>query len=251
MPVNAIKKLVPSGFKLRLREWMLTQYGIPFSRFDIPAPLVAHFRGSGPITIVDVGASSGEFVHSMSRFCGIRQALLVEPIPYRCQELRTRFTTGIHVVCAAAGRENTEMEMEIREFDYTSSLLPLKSEEGLHGKMDVSVKQRVRTPVRTLDKMCDEAGFEDPIVLLKIDMQGAEHLVLEGAGEVLQRVKAIWTEVSLRPLYEGSLTFEAISERCRGAGFMLSNLNEAYRGANGELLQGDALFIRPSPGRTK
>ena len=91
MFVNLFKIAVPFSCKLRLREWVLTQYRIPFSRFDVPGPLIERFRNNGPITLIDIGASSGEFAASLDRFCGVKEALLIEPIPARCGELKRRF----------------------------------------------------------------------------------------------------------------------------------------------------------------
>lgn len=246
MLLRSFKKLVPLSTKLRLREWILTGYGVPFSRFDVPGILVAHFRGCGPVSLVDVGASSGGFVHSIDKFCGIRQALLIEPIPNRCAQLRSRFAQRhFEIVCAAAGDKEAELQMEVLKWDYSSSILPvLRSDPNVTSKIDLDVSETITTRMRPLDRISSDTSITGPIDLLKIDVQGAEHLVLEGARETLIRVRAIWIEVSFRPLYAGSVRFEAIYDLCRTAGFGLANMAEAFRGQDGELLQADALFVR-------
>jgi len=240
------KKAVPISWKLRLREWVLTQYGIPFSRFDVPAPLVERFRGRGPITLVDVGASSGDFAANLDKFCGIKHALLVEPIPMRGEELKLRFRKPrFIVVTAAVGCEETTMDMEILNWDYSSSLLPVdRTDPNINGTLDLSVRDKIRTRVARLDDLCRENGFAYEIDLLKIDVQGVEHLVLSGAQSTLQKTNSIWIEVSFRPLYFGAERFERVYDICRASGFNLIAFLEGFRGKDGELLQGDALFLR-------
>jgi FkbM family methyltransferase len=248
MITRFIKKIVPYSTKVRLRERVLGLYGIPFSRFDIAAPLIQLFRDGGPINLIDIGASSGNFTDSMEKFCGIKRAILVEPIPKRCAELKARFSSDrFKIISGAVSNKEGEFTMEILNWDYSSSILPvMRSDTNISSEIDLGVAETITTRMLTLDGICAEHYFDGPVDLLKVDVQGAEHLVLEGAKAMLPQVKAIWLEVSFRPLYEGSLTFEGILARCRESGFVLASLAEGFRGANGELLQADALFVRPS-----
>jgi len=75
------------------------------------------------------------------------------------------------------------------------------------------VRERVEVPVRTLDAfLAADAGWTEPIELLKIATQGTELPVLTGAVGSLERVRLIWTEVSFRPMYRGSAVFADIHE---------------------------------------
>ena len=197
--------------------------------------------------MIDIGASSGEFTSNLGKICHIREALLIEPIPKRCEELRTRFAdTDFKILCRAVGDKDAELQMEVLKWDYSSSILPvLRSDANVTGEIDLAVAETISTHLSTLDDICLNTGTTGPVDLLKIDVQGAEHLVLKGASRTLQEVRAVWVEVSFRPLYEGSARFEAIYDLCRAAGFALANIDEGFRGQDGELLQADALFIRP------
>lgn len=221
-------------------------YGIRFSRFDIPAPLIQRFCSAGPIDLIDVGASSGTFTDSINKFCGVRRAILVEPIPKRCVELRSKFPEDrFQIVSAAVGDNEGELKMEILKWEYASSVLPVvRTISNTSLGLDMEVAETITTRMLTLDGTCTQVQFNEPIDLLKVDVQGAEHLVLAGAKAVLPRVRAMWLEVSFRPLHLGSLTFEGIHDRCREAGFILASLTEGFHGANGELLQADALSVR-------
>ena len=251
MVARFIKSVLPYSGKCWLHERVLRLYGIPWSRHGIPGPLIRRFRGFGPVNLIDIGAASGYFTENVDKFCGVRSALLVEPIPKRCEELRAKFAAAnFKIICGAAGDREGELKMDVLGWDNSSSILPvLRSDPNVTAGVDLSVAETIRTRMQSLDRICVEQDFLEPVDLLKIDVQGAEHLVLDGAREVLQRVRAIWTEVSFRPLYEGSLTFEGISERCRSAGFMLAAITDGFCGANGELLQADVLFVRPDRAR--
>jgi len=110
--------------------------------------------------------------------------------------------------------------------------------------VDMTVKEVNNWRVATLDSICAEQGFQNSIDLLKIDVQGAEHMVLAGAGLNLRRVRPLWVEVSLQPLHERSCIIEQVIGLCRKHDFIMRRLEGEFRGANGELLQTDALFAQ-------
>lgn len=231
-----------------IREWVLGHYLIPSSRSGLEPGLVPFLPRKTPITFVDVGASSGSFAATVLAHCGIRRALLVEPQPSRCRELEARFAGRDFTIreCAVSD-ENGSHRMDILNFDYSSSILPvLHGVGGADQLLDLGVRERIVVPVRTLDDVLDEAGWIGAIDLLKIDTQGAELRVLKGGMRGLERVRLIWIEVSFRPLYEGSAVLSDVYAFLRSRGFRLDSLHEGFRGVDGELLQADALFLGPT-----
>jgi FkbM family methyltransferase len=196
--------------------------------------------------LIDIGASSGNFSQSLIRFCGLSRALLIEVQPKRCEELRRKFPqANIQIYCGAAGDNKAETEIDILKWDYSTSLLKINRGDRIaFAGEDFSVRERIKTKIVPLDDICKESGFTETVDLLKLDVQGAEGMVLQGSSETLRRVRAVWTEVSFRPLYEGSITFPEIYNLFRNVNFRLAAIDDAYRGSNGELLQSDALFVR-------
>lgn len=209
------------------------------------APLITALNGKRDIVLVDIGASDGEYALQVQHFCGIGRALLIEPQPSRCEQLHQKFSApNYNVVCSAVGECERNIEMEVLRWDYSSSILPVKRDRPeVNSMIDLNVREVIQCRVATLDQICSEQHFDCGIDLMKIDVQGAEHLVLEGAKETLKKTKLLWTEVSFQPLYEGSVTIEGIIKLCREQGFVLKHLTEGFQGANGELLQADALFV--------
>jgi FkbM family methyltransferase len=175
----------------------------------------------------------------------VTRALLVEPMPARCRELEARFTDPRFTIrqCAVSDSAAT-VQFDILNADYSSSMLPALPEVGGAGnRLDLRVKQRIDVDTRPLDALVAEAALPGTIDLLKIDTQGAELHVLRGAAATLPRVRIIWVEVSFRAMYEGSALFAEIHDFLSASGFRFYSLHEGFRGADGELLQADALFL--------
>ena len=82
----------------------------------------------------------------------------------------------------------------------------------------------------------------EKIDFIKLDVQGAEHLVIQGAKKTLALTRLLWTEVSFKSLYEGSSVFDDIYAQLESKGFVLLELSPGHRATNHELLQADALF---------
>jgi FkbM family methyltransferase len=182
------------------------------------------------------------------RHSGLSRGLLIEPQPVHCRGLETRFAGQPVAVrqCALLDRDGSA-SMEILRFNYSSSLLPVLPTVGrTRGAKELQVLERIEVPVRTLDGLLDDEGWSGPIDLLKIDTQGTELRVLQGAARHLQQIRLIWTEVSFRPMYEGSAVFSDIHGYLFQRGFRFYSIHEGFRGDDRELLQADALFIGPS-----
>ena len=105
-------------------------------------------------------------------------------------------------------------------------------------------KEEIALKVKTdkLDNLTSESGIGQ-IDLLKIDVQGAEHMVLHSGKNTLKRTKLVYIEFSYRPLYEGSSTFFDLYKIMTDNQFRLVNITPGFKGKDGELLQGDALFV--------
>lgn len=110
-------------------------------------------------------------------------------------------------------------------------------------------------PVATirLDEVTETAGAD----LLKLDIQGAELMVLRHAEQRLRDALVIQAEVEFLPLYKGQPLFGDVERHLRARGFMLHRFfpevsravrpmmvnNDPYAGL-GQLVWADAVFIR-------
>jgi len=225
----------------------MRHYMIPFSRTGLEAGLVRFLKPAGPITFVDIGASTGEFTEAVRKYCGLRRALLIEPQPALAARLPTRFAQlDICVKQCAISDSDRAAEMDILNWHYSSSLLPVARDvAGVDKVLDLNVRERVRVDVRRLDTVMAELPWKtEAIDLLKVDVQGGELAVFRGAPETLRRTGMVWTEVSFRSMYAGAASFADIHSFMYQSGFVLLWLSQGLRGEGGELLEGDALFAR-------
>jgi hypothetical protein len=80
---------------------------------------------------------------------------------------------------------------------------------------------------------------------MKIDTQGYESRVLQGAQGSLARIDTVQMELSLVPLYEGELLFQEMWELLRAKGYTLVAIESGFSApASGQLLQVDGIFHR-------
>ena len=231
-------------FKRSLKRYLYRKLGIQYSKHGEPVSLSRYLKEGKPVTLVDVGAYKGEFAEAIDKYCGIKMAVLIEPLPEKADELRRRFHFPKYRIfeCVLSSHEG-EVPFEINEFKPTSSILRIKRDISELTQINLGSAQTIQRNAFTLDWILSNVGMAE-IDLLKLDVQGAEHLVLMGARESLRSTSMIWIEVSYKPLYEGSCTFFDVNRFLEEYGFRLCELEEAFRGPAGELLQSNALFVR-------
>ncbi|MCU0433454.1 MAG: FkbM family methyltransferase [Bacteroidia bacterium] len=192
---------------------------------------------------VDVGAFHGYFFETVKKEIRIGSAILVEPQPALAAELRQKYgnDSSVKIYETVLSDSRHEVKFYHNAESATSSMLRI-DENVLGGHLDTSVAEVTTHTAMPLDEML--ADDKRHIDLLKIDVQGAELLVLKGAARVLARTSYIWIEVSFKPLYEGSTTFDEVYRFMNENNFRLISLLEGYRNTQNELLQADCLFER-------
>lgn len=100
----------------------------------------------------------------------------------------------------------------------------------------------VTVPCTTLDAFTMENGIEH-IDLLKIDVEGADYLVLKGAEKLFDQnlIRAVFCELLFYPYYEGQHFYYEVIDLMVSRGFSLYALYPMYWG--GRLRYANALFM--------
>ncbi len=102
---------------------------------------------------------------------------------------------------------------------------------------------RITAKFTTLDEFTSQHAI-DRIDILKLDVQGAEHRVLQGGSRLFRdrRVKLIYSELIIMPTYSGQLDLHEAMAHYHNNGFRLHSIYNPSFAPNGAIRQFDALF---------
>lgn len=195
--------------------------------------------------VIDAGANRGAFTDAFLRLHRPERILLVEAIPDLAMKLCAKYEGDrrISVIAAALSDRDGEAHFEINRSEASSSLLPIDPRNSEWFGRDLSVADSIVVPTLALPELMAREKLES-VDLLKMDLQGAERLVLTGGAESLARVRVIYTEVFFEPLYAGAWLFGEMNEFLSGRGFKLCGLSNIVHATGGDLVQANATFRR-------
>ena len=105
-----------------------------------------------------------------------------------------------------------------------------------------STQKEVKVETTTIDSYCQQYNIES-IDILKIDVQGNELKVLQGAKRMLKetRVKLIFTEISIAPNYKEQSEIDEIIKLLRENEYKIFNFFK-MKHKEGKLIECDVLF---------
>jgi FkbM family methyltransferase len=230
----------PSQFPRTL--WMIAKGVNPGHYFKLNSPWI---RQAGIRTVLDIGAHRGEFSSAIRALLPEAQIYAFEPLPDCCRELARRFGANgsFEVFPVAIGAAHDRITLWRSSYPKSSSVLPM-ADLHKHSFPWSAGTTPLAVEMRALDEYLEQLKLTEK-VLLKIDVQGYEAQVLNGAKELLKRVAYLLLEVSFQPLYEGQGAFAEIHAFLQSAGFSYSgNLEQLLSPLDGSVLQADALFVR-------
>lgn len=212
--------------------------------------LVAHVARIRSIrTLVDIGANTGQFARLMRGEGYDGRILSVEPLaaPHAELSLAAKDDPNWFVLDRMAlGAADGEIEINRSRNTVSSSILAIRPEHTVSEPASV-YEGTERVPIRRLDHVLP-GWLKEPeeSALLKMDVQGYEDRVLEGAEGVLPRIAGIQAELSTVPLYEGQMLYQAMLDRIRSRGFELYAVWGGYADRKtGRMLQFDVLMMKP------
>ena len=143
------------------------------------------------------------------------------------------------------GERLGEIELNIAGNSSSSSILPMLTTHSSAAPGSTYVGSET-SPLTTVDEAALPYFKGAKAPFLKIDTQGYEWHVLDGALSSLPRTRGILMELSLVPLYEGQHLWRESINRLEEASFTLWALEPIFVDpANGRTLQVDGLFFRP------
>lgn len=198
-----------------------------------------------PDTVVDVGANLGWWSRSILEMSAPKRLLALEPIPEMAHLCRERLGTHptARVVEAACAATRGRAEFAVATAHQASSLLSPNADAAARNR-GLTTDRRVEVEVVALDDIVDPSWR---VRLLKIDVQGAELGVLQGATRTLRQTDYVLIEVNFTPEYVGGSTFPEVNEHLTERGFELIDMSRPMR-IDGRAVSADAVY-RPLAGQ--
>jgi FkbM family methyltransferase len=185
-------------------------------------------------SVIDVGVAFG--TTSLYKSMPKAQFYLVEPVP-SCGPFLERMAReyGAKVFNVAAGDADGEIEFFVHPDVSGSSALRQVEGERFDG-------MRHTVPVRRLDSLIP-ANMPGP-VMLKIDTQGYELPVIDGARGLMDRLDVVIVECSFHAFRHGAPEVSDVIRKMGEYGFVPYEILEGhYRPVDGALAQVDVAFV--------
>jgi len=202
------------------------------------ADALDHFvrLGFEPQTVIDVGVADGTF-ELYEKFPGAKH-LLIEPL--KEWEVALKKISGKYnaeYVLAAAGSKPGTTTINVHTDLSGSSIL--RETEGSH--VDGTPR---KVPVITIDDVCKEKAVRGPYVI-KVDVQGAELLALDGAQKTLEDTELVLLEVSMFKFFENGPEFYDVINYMKSRGFVVYDIFDTHnRPLDDALAQVNIAFVR-------
>lgn len=197
-------------------------------------------------TVVDVGANSGQYASSLREHGYRGRIVSFEPLRGPFTQLETQAAPDPLWAChnVGLGASEGEFEMNVADDARASSLLPWENRWTETSAERQFVSTEMVRVVR-LDSIWFDLVSPTDRVWVKIDTEGYEQRVLEGAPQECPEIVVLETEMSLVPLWLGEPSFHdmvAYLARLDFVAIAIEGLTEDV--ASGFMTQVDGIFAR-------
>ena len=211
------------------------------------ANLTRLFEVQGVDVVLDVGGNTGQYARNLRRAGYTGRIVSFEPASATHAELHAAAEGDRDWTVAPAmalGDHDGEITLHLYNRSDMSSLHGLSdAAKKIFPKLDPIGTETVT--LRRLDRVLDDFVRPGETPFLKLDTQGAERAILDGAVGVLPRFPAIQAEMSLVALYDGGGPFEDVFDFLRAHGYRMEmTAPVTFSQTLGRQVEIDAVFLR-------
>jgi FkbM family methyltransferase len=198
--------------------------------------------------VLDVGANRGRYA-SFLRECGyLGKIVSFEPLSSvydNLLKLSKKDPLWDVAPRVAIGNCNDEIIINIAGNDGQSSSALKMLDTHLKAAPDSAYSGSERVKLRRLDEIAQEYIEKNEKVFLKIDVQGLEEQVIQGAEGILPTIEGIQIELSLVPLYQNQILYRETIDLLDELGYEMHSVVPNFIDTKtGRVLQMDGIFFR-------
>ena len=209
--------------------------------YEAQKKLIPHAK-----VIFDVGAYIGDVTHKYLTMYSDADVWAFEPNPESYDKLRERYNMNPRVfhTCGALSDVSGEKMYFSNRAAYTGSLLSVVDKANIWVKSkELTPAEKYNVDTMTIDEVC-HLGFIERIDILKLDTQGSELMVLQGAKSLLARhaIGLIYTEVMFVPIYSQQAKFHDMCAFLDAYGYQFYNIYD-IREHYGRAKWADVIFV--------
>ncbi len=230
---------------------MLHRVGFELRRFSVEhsenARFISMLKTNKVNLIFDVGANAGQFGVLLREIGFDGKIISFEPLS-DAREILLNISKNDPLwqiaLQTAIGEENGKIEIQIARNSYSSSVLDIL-DTHVNAAPDSKYIGKEKVALRTLDSIASDYMDSNSIAFIKIDTQGYETQVMNGAKKLMSQIVGLQVEISLVPLYKGQCLFDEMLKKLKNDGFELWSISTVFSDPNtAQLLQVDATFFR-------
>jgi FkbM family methyltransferase len=205
--------------------------------------LLALLDRCGIDLVLDVGANEGQYARRLRREGFGGKIISFEPLNAAFATLQSRCDQDEAWSChkLAVGAKDEQATINVSANSQSNSLLPV-CDWTVETEPSVAYVGQETVAVRRLDGLVPELT-EARRIFLKIDTQGFESRVIEGARSIVGRIAMLQLELAWQPGYEGQAALGEMVDRLRGLGFEPVLITPAWVDRAGVIREVDVVFI--------
>ncbi|MDT4939646.1 MAG: hypothetical protein QOG80_3317 [Pseudonocardiales bacterium] len=243
--VSAAARKVREHAVLAVRS-QLYRRNLDLVKDPLPVRIAAALSWLELDAVLDVGANIGQYADALRSSGYHGRIISFEPLGEAHAQLARRAAkdqqwTAVH---SAVGAEPGTIEIHVAANSHSSSVLPMNSTH-LDAAPASHIVGSESAPVTTIADVVTKYAVQPAKTLLKVDTQGYEAAVLDGAGDLLGEFALVQLELSFVPLYDGQALYPELVARLAALGFEWYGVDAAFVDPRtGRMLQVDGLFAR-------
>lgn len=197
--------------------------------------------------VIDVGANEGQFALELLNNGFYGKIISFEPGKEAFNKLNINsksFQNWFVAERAAVGSTINDLVLNVANNSVSSSILNV-TDLHVQSASDSNVAYAEIVKQVRLDKYIQENKVSSEKIFLKVDTQGFEKQVLDGATGVMHQIDAIQIELSLNELYEGQLLWHEMSKYLNSENYHLWGVQLGFHDPlTYQAHQFDGIFVR-------